>query len=220
MEADSARPTTILFDVDDTLYPHSSGVWEAIGARIERFMVERCAIPPDLVPQLRAEYLHSFGTTLNGLRVHYGIDPFDYLRYVHDVPLERYLQPNEDLQRMLSRLPQRKTIFSNSDQNHSRRVLRRLGIEDQFDGVVDIVALNFVNKPNPEAYRTAMQLLGLPVGGQCVLVDDQVRNLKPAMDLGWITVWVGEGQGGDGEGAGFRIERIADLAEQVPILGA
>ncbi|MGA2820555.1 MAG: pyrimidine 5'-nucleotidase [Anaerolineales bacterium] len=213
-----AAPTDILFDLDDTLYPHASGVWQAIGERIDQFMVERCAIPPDQVVRLRAEYFHSFGTTLNGLRLHYGIDPFEYLRYVHDIPLECYLQPDARLDQMVSQLPQRKTIFSNSDESHTRRVLRQLGIERHFDLVIDIVALGFVNKPNPAAYRTALRLLGSPSPRQCVLVDDQVRNLTPAKDLGLITVLVGRGE--PGEGVDFRIDHILDLAAQVPVLGA
>ncbi|MGA2112733.1 MAG: pyrimidine 5'-nucleotidase [Anaerolineales bacterium] len=218
MDTETAIPTDILLDLDDTLYPHTSGVWQAIGERIDQFMIERCAIPPSQVVRLRSEYFYSFGTTLNGLRVHYGIDPFEYLRYVHDIPLELYLQPDPRLEKMLSRLPQRKTIFSNSDEGHTRRVLRRLGIENLFDRIVDIVALDFVNKPNPDAYRTALRLLGFPRPRQCVLVDDQVRNLAPARDQGWITVWVGQGQAG--EGVDYHIEQILDLPKQVSILGA
>jgi len=137
---------------------------------------------------------------------------------VHDIPLECYLQPDARLDQMVSQLPQRKTIFSNSDESHTRRVLRQLGIERHFDLVIDIVALGFVNKPNPAAYRTALRLLGSPSPRQCVLVDDQVRNLTPAKDLGLITVLVGRGE--PGEGVDFRIDHILDLAAQVPVLGA
>jgi putative hydrolase of the HAD superfamily len=217
MRPEPEGPTDLLFDLDDTLYPRTSGVWQAIGERIEQFMTERCGISPDQVASLRAQYLNSFGTTLNGLMVDYGIDPFEYLRYVHDIPLERYLHPDSRLQKMLSLLPQRKSIFSNSDKYHTRRVLRQLAVESYFDQIVDIVALDFVNKPNPEAYRIALRLLGSPSPNRCVLVDDQVRNLLPAKDQGWITVWIGQGPAE--EGVDFHIDRILDLAEIVPALG-
>ena len=216
VEPKAASPTDILFDLDDTLYPRTSGVWQAIGERIDHFMVERCGISPEHVSSLRAQYLNSFGTTLNGLRLEYGIDPFEYLRYVHDIPLERYLRPDDRLERMLSLLPQRKTIFSNSDAVHTRRVLRQLGVESHFGQIVDIVALDFVNKPDPEAYRTALRLLGSPDPGRCVLVDDQMRNLIPAKEQGWITVWVG--QGSAEATVDLRIDSILDLARGFPSL--
>ena len=31
---------TLFFDLDDTLYPPTSGLWDAIGERIETFMRE------------------------------------------------------------------------------------------------------------------------------------------------------------------------------------
>ena len=42
-----------LFDLDDTLYAAGCGLWDAIGGRIERFMVERMGLAPDGVPALR-----------------------------------------------------------------------------------------------------------------------------------------------------------------------
>ena len=36
--------TTIFFDLDDTIYPHESGLWEAIKARISQYMHEELGI--------------------------------------------------------------------------------------------------------------------------------------------------------------------------------
>ena len=105
----------ILFDLDDTLYARSCGLWPAIGQRINDYMMERLSLPPEVAIAMRQVYLDKYGTTLNGLRAEFGIDTEDYLAYVHDLPLERYLEPSRDLDQMLARLPLRKVIFTNSD---------------------------------------------------------------------------------------------------------
>jgi putative hydrolase of the HAD superfamily len=183
-------PACIFFDLDDTLYPPERGVWHAITARINRYLVERIGIPEAEVDDLRKKYFSAYGTTLNGLRAEHAVDPVEYSRFVHDVPLERLLAPDPALRRMLESLPQRKYIFSNADRPYILRVLARLEIEDCFDGIVDIFATGFACKPMEAAYRAAMQLAGSPNAEACLLVDDLPRNLEPARKLGMAAVLV------------------------------
>jgi putative hydrolase of the HAD superfamily len=188
----------LLLDLDDTVYPAGTGLWEAIGERINDFMVDAVGIDRSQAPSLRQHYFELYGTSLNGLRLHHGVDPFAYLRYVHDVPLERYLGPDPELRSMLERLAPSVTIFSNADSAHARRVLRQLGVDDLIDRIIDIVALEWVNKPQPEAYRRAMNLCGLDDPAAYLVVDDQARNLLPAAALGMGTVLVGNEPSLDG----------------------
>ena len=44
-----------LFDLDNTLYPSDSGVFQAIGPRIHDFMAERLGMDDDLIASLRQE---------------------------------------------------------------------------------------------------------------------------------------------------------------------
>ncbi len=179
-----------LFDLDNTLYPADAGVWGAISERINLFMTERLRLPPAEAVVRRRSYLHAFGTTLNGLRQDFGVDAMEYLAFVHDLPLDRYLHPAPALDAMLARLPLVKVIFTNADERHAGRVLDCLGIRRHFARIIDIVALDFVNKPEPAAYRGALQLLGANAA-ECVFVDDMPSNLLPAHDLGMCTVLVG-----------------------------
>ena len=78
--------TTIFFDLDDTLYPSSSGVWKLIKDRMNLYMHLRLEIPRDEIPSLREELFHQYGTTLRGLQATYHIDTKDYLSFVHDIP--------------------------------------------------------------------------------------------------------------------------------------
>ncbi|HMK07684.1 MAG TPA: pyrimidine 5'-nucleotidase [Anaerolineales bacterium] len=211
-----ARFATLLLDLDDTLYPASSGLWEAIGDRINRFMVEHVGIEPERAPGLRRFYFEHYGTSLNGLIRNHGIDPYAYLRFVHDLPLADYLAPDPQLRFMIENLAIAPVIFTNADTAHARRVLTVLGISDLIDQVIDIIALDWINKPEVAAYRRALELCHQPDPRQCLVVDDQLRNLAPASDLGMGTVLVGRLTSADG--VDHTIERAADLLGAVPEL--
>lgn len=182
---------TIFFDLDDTLYPNTNGLWDAIGGRINDFMIHRLELPKHQVADIRDEYLHSFGTTLNGLIANYRIDPQEYLEYVHDVPLENYLQPDLELQTMMSQIRQQKIVFTNSNTSHAKRVLEILGIESYIETIIDIVALDFINKPKPQAYSRALEITNTNDPNICLFLDDRIDNLLPAATLGMKTALVG-----------------------------
>jgi putative hydrolase of the HAD superfamily len=204
-----------LFDLDNTLYPPDSGLWEAIGARINLYMTERMGLPPAEATAIRRRFLKTFGTTLNGLRLEYAVDPVDYLDYVHDLPLDQYLSPMPALDAMLARLPQVKVIFTNADAAHAQRVLDRLGIRRHFARIIDILALNYVNKPDQQAYQHALELLAAEPA-ECVFIEDTPHNLLPAHDLGMCTVLVGTPAGAPADhraeqGIDHHIDTILEL---------
>lgn len=207
---------TILFDLDDTLYPSSSGIWQAIGERINDYMRLRVGIPPEQVPTLRDEYSKIYGTTLNGLVALHRIQPEDYLEFVHDLPLEERLQPDLELRAMLESLPQRRVVVTNASRKHAERVLDRLGILHTIDAIVDILVLELCNKPQPEAYRRALGIIGETEPHACVAVDDMVANLQTAKGLGMTTVLVGN-QRSD-QGVDYHIARVAHLTRALPEL--
>ena len=203
-----------LFDLDNTLYPASSGLWEDIGRRISLYLTERMGFDAAEASALRRRYLTAFGTTLNGLRHDFQIDPHDYLAFVHDLPLERYLRPDPALDAMLGRLPLTKVVFTNADARHATRVLDRLGVTHRFARIIDILSLDFVNKPNPLAYRRALdELAAAPA--ECLYVEDTAANLPPAHDLGMLTVLVGEPPAA---AAGIDYS-VRDLSELEPLVG-
>jgi putative hydrolase of the HAD superfamily len=184
-------PIELLFlDLDDTLYPPESGLWPEIGRRIDLFMMEQIGIPAQDVRRLRGRYLREYGTTLNGLRMRYGVDPQEYLAFVHDLPLQDFLHRDDALRGKLTALPQPKWIFSNADRPHIERVLTALGMDGIFDGIIDIYATGFACKPFERAYTLAMQLANVTHPETCLLADDQPRNLEPAVKLGMTAVLV------------------------------
>lgn len=184
--------STIFFDLDATLYPASSGLWTLIRDRIFKFMIEQLRIPAAEVPGLRDHYWKTYGTTLEGLRRHHQIRPEEYLDYVHNIALEDYIEPDHKLKQNLRSLPQDLWVFTNSDFRHANRVLDRLGIQDCFQGVIDLYALDFIVKPNPEAYYKAFEIAGVTNPAGCLMFDDLIPNLSTAKQLGLTTALVGD----------------------------
>lgn len=190
---------TLFFDLDDTLYASSNGLWNAIRERMGLYMVERLGLPADQVAEIRRNYFKTYGTTLRGLQLHYQVDADEYLAYVHDLSLRDYLQPAPQLCEMLSGLPQRRWIFTNADYDHARRVLGIMGLDDCFEGIIDIRAMDWACKPEETAYRRALALAGETDPYACVMLDDSPANLSGAHRLGITTVLVGENGSGRGD---------------------
>lgn len=207
---------TLFFDLDSTLYPESNGMWVIIRQRIDLYMRDRLGLSPDEIPALRHDYFTGYGTTLRGLQAHYGIDPQDYLNFVHDLPLDDYLQPEPQLRQLLLSIPHQRWILTNSDLDHVNRVLNKMEIQDCFDGIVDVWALDPYCKPQREAYQRALELAHAPDPQGCAFLDDSIRNLAPAHEAGFFTILVG------GEGSDPAVDRaiadIYDLRASVPEL--
>ena len=183
---------SLFFDLDDTLYPSSSGLWDAIRQRMNEYMQGVIDLPMPEIASLRNSYLENYGTTLRGLQAHYDVDADDYLDYVHDLPLEKYILPDPGLRMLLLSLPQKRWIFTNSDANHANRVLSILGINDCFSGIIDIRVIDFACKPDKIAFQRALAFTSDDDPTQCVLFDDSLHNLSTAGEMGFFTVLVGK----------------------------
>ena len=188
---------TLFFDLDETLYPHHSGLWEAIGGRITRYLGERMGFSPEQAAVIQKKYFLEYGTTLRGLQANHSVDTDDYLAFVHDVPVDCYIHPDPVLRTALAGLPARKFIFTNADTNHVNRVLAAVGLQGLFEGIVDVHAIAPFCKPMAGAFELALKAAGSPDVHRCVLLDDQRRITRAGRDLGWFTILVGEDNPGD-----------------------
>jgi pyrimidine 5'-nucleotidase len=210
------RFTTIFFDLDATLYPESNGLWPAIRARIDQFMHQRVGISENAIPHLRKKYYDRYGTTLRGLQANYNVDPEEFLDYVHDLPLDEYLQPDPSLRRLLGSIPYSRWIFTNADLKHAQRVLDMLGIEDCFQGMIDVWAMDPYCKPQVNAYLKALSITNDTNPRTCAFLDDSIRNLIPARKLGFFTVLVGKDK--NHPSADRTLSDLKDLRTSVPEL--
>lgn len=185
------RFTTIFFDLDDTLYPASTGLWPVLKERMSLYMRERMGIPEQDVPILREQYFKMYGTTLRGLQARHNVDAQDYLAYVHDLPLEKYLTPNPLQREVIASLPTRNLIFTNADIRHARRVLAVLNLDDLFENVIDVNAVAPYCKPMPESFAIAQDLADEPDPRKCVMIDDLPHTTRAALNAGMASILYG-----------------------------
>ncbi|WJX49242.1 hypothetical protein P8452_35702 [Trifolium repens] len=137
----------LLFDLDDTLYPLSSGLANAILQNLKDYMVEKLGIERTKTDDLCNLLYKNYGTTLAGLRaIGYDFDYDEYHSFVHGrLPYEN-LKPDPILRNMLLSLPYRKLIFTNADKVHALKALRILELEDCFEGIICFETLNPIHK--------------------------------------------------------------------------
>ena len=181
-----------IFDLDNTLYPVGCDLGAQLGRRMGEFVAQYLDLPLDQARVLQKQYFHAHGTTLRGLMVEHGLEPGDYLDYVHDLDLSG-IPVDDRLGRALDALPGRKLVYTNATAKHARRVVDHLGIQHHFDGFFDIVDANFVPKPNQTPYDAVLDRHDIDPT-RAAMVEDIAQNLVPASGLGMATVWVRGGR--------------------------
>lgn len=137
----------LLFDLDDTLYPVSAGLAAGVLKNIKDYMVEKLGIPTEKIPELCNLLYKNYGTTMAGIRaIGYDFDYDEYHSFVHGrLPYEN-LKPDPVLRALLLSLPIRKVIFTNADKIHAAKALKKLGLEDCFEGIICFETLNPIHK--------------------------------------------------------------------------
>ena len=202
-----------IFDLDNCLYPASTGLFELIDQRMGAYIQRLLDCDASEARRVQKAHFHNHGTTLAGLMAEHRVDPHHFLDDVHAIPLDR-VAPDARLARGLGRLPGRKFVFTNGDAPYARRVLEAIGVGDQFDDLHDIHSSELKPKPDPHGYALLCERFGIDPRA-AVLVEDMAQNLKPAKALGMTTVWVDNGseRGDHGAEPAFIDHRIRDVAE-------
>ncbi len=202
-----------IFDLDNCLYPASTGLFALIDERMGAYIQRLLNCDPVEAKRVQKAHFHEHGTTLAGLMKDHGVDAHDFLDNVHAIPLDRVCR-DERLEHALARLPGRKLVFTNGDAPYAQRVLEAIGVHSHIDELHDIHASDLRPKPDPHGYALICARFDIDPTG-AVLVEDMAQNLKPAKELGMTTVWVDNGseRGNHGADPGFIDHRIADVGE-------
>ncbi|VVB16597.1 unnamed protein product [Arabis nemorensis] len=133
----------LLFDIDDTLYPLSSGLATEVKKNIQEYMTQKLGIEQDKVQELCLSLYKIYGTTMAGLKaVGYDFDYDDFHRFVHGRLPYATLKPDPILRNIILSLPIRKVVFTNADKAHAAKVIARLGLEDCFERIISFETLN------------------------------------------------------------------------------
>ncbi|KAJ0083241.1 hypothetical protein Patl1_31311 [Pistacia atlantica] len=241
-----AKYECLLFDVDDTLYPLSSGLSKQCTKNIEEYMIQTLGIEESKVSEVNRVLYKNYGTSMAGLKaIGYDFDNDDYHSYVHGrLPYEN-LKPDPVLRHLLLSLPIRKVIFSNADKVHVAKVLLKLGLENCFDGIVNFESLNPTNKTTDYDENKDSEILG--VDNDCsalpktpiickpfpdafeqafktaninpektLFFDDSIRNIETGKSVGLHTVLVGTSRRTNS--CDYALESIHNIREALPEL--
>lgn len=232
MEHSTAQFDCLLFDLDDTLYPSSTGIATACRKNIDEFLAQVFGFSREIVSSFRTEFYKTNGSTLAGLRkLGYEVDADEYHRFVHGKLPYEVIKPDPAIRSILMSMPQRKLIFTNSDKIHACKVLKRLGLEDCFEDVICFESLNMAYpfnqqtdecnpstspvfiKPSIEAMKRAITVANADPQ-RTLFFDDNVRNIAAAKEVGLHTVLVGSSV--KNEGADYCLENIHNVREAIP----
>jgi putative hydrolase of the HAD superfamily len=189
----SSRPTprgfgkveTWVFDLDNTLYPHHL-LWQQVDDRIRNFIAEFLKVPHDEAFRIQKDYYKRYGTTMRGLMTEHGLNPDDYLEYVHQID-HSPLEPNPALGAALKKLPGRKLILTNGTRKHADAVMKKLEVHEHFEDVFDIVAAELDPKPLPQIYQRFLARHDVDPA-KAAMFEDLARNLEVPHALGMTTV--------------------------------
>jgi len=177
-----------LFDLDNTLYSGDTKVFDQVDKKMSKFISEKLKVSLKEAKKIQKNYFHEYNTTLNGMIKNHDINANEFLEFVHDVDLE-FLKKDEPLKTEIEKLKGKKIIFTNGSKAHASNVTSRIGIEQLFDGVFDIVDSDFYPKPSIEPYKKIIENYKIEPE-YCIFFEDIARNLKPAYELGMKTVWI------------------------------
>ena len=191
MDPRFAHVTDWIFDLDNTLYPASTRLFDLIDERMSAYVQRLLDCDPVEARRVQKEYFREHGTTLAGLMKHHDVDPYQFCDDVHAIDLAR-VTPDARLLKGLRRLPGRRFVFTNGNAAYAERVLAAIGIGDVFHGMVDIHACDHRPKPDAHGYQLLIDRFAIDPA-RAVLVEDMAKNLTPAKALGMTTVWVDNG---------------------------
>ncbi|MCC6890845.1 MAG: pyrimidine 5'-nucleotidase [Hyphomicrobiales bacterium] len=179
---------TWVFDLDNTLYPHHLNLWQQVDERIRNYISNFLSITHDEAFRLQKDYYKRYGTSMRGLMTEHGMNPDDYLAFVHEID-HSPLEPNAALGAAIEQLPGRKLILTNGTRRHADAVLARLELHAHFEDVFDIIAADLEPKPSARTYERFLEKHGVDPQ-KAAMFEDLARNLTVPHALGMTTVLI------------------------------
>lgn len=177
-----------IFDLDNTLYPASCDLFAQVDHRMGAFIAETLGVPYAHARHLQKAYYRQFGTTLAGLMQVHKMRPEPFLEYVHDIDLS-VLPKLPKLAAAIEKLEGRRLIFTNGSRRHAEKVAEKIGVLHLFEDICDIAALEFVPKPERDAFERMVRRHNLD-SRAAAMFEDMPHNLESPHALGMTTVFV------------------------------
>ena len=183
-----ANIKNILFDCDGVLYQDLVAVFGQVSKKMTEYISKKLNIDLIKAKELQTNYFHKYNTSLNGLMIHHDIPPREFLDYVHDIDLS-FLEEDKTLKYELENIKLNKYVFTNGSKEHVKNITTHLGIDDQFDGVFDIVDAEYHPKPEAITFDLMVQKFKIDPN-ETLYIEDIAKNLSIGKERGTITAWL------------------------------
>lgn len=177
-----------VFDLDNTLYPASSNLFNKIDIKMKEFIINELKLKPDEAYKIQKKYYIQYGTTLAGLMKNNNIKPEKFLEYVHNIDTSS-LKVDLRLNDILKLLPGTLYIYTNGSKQHAINVMKRLQIDKYINNIFDIKSSNFIPKPAKESLNTFIKTYNINPK-EAVFFEDIPQNLINAKKIGFKTVLI------------------------------
>lgn len=182
---------TYIFDLDNTLYSYKNGLFDSQMARMSEYIKLKLNISDiEKANAIRDELYYEFGSTMLGMMRYHNIEPKEFLDYIDNIEISHF-EPNQKLNKYINDLRKnnRTYIFTNASDFHASRVLKQLGLDNSFDGVLTIEDTGLVSKPKTKYFEIGRDKFDIDFTS-AIFFEDSSHNLVPAKHLGMQTVLV------------------------------
>lgn len=197
--------TTLIFDVDDTLYDVGTGFTaHRNGEIVQQYMVDHLKFPSlQEAKAMRDEYFEKYHATAKALTVAQLEGRFpenaptfqtqhlaEY--WAKNLDYSKLGGPKSELKAKLKEIPLTLVAFSNGPRAYVKKVLQALDLFDLF-GDERLYAVDDVLphcKPEPAAFEKIFENIGHPSPETCIMVEDSMKNIRAAKKLGMKTILI------------------------------
>ena len=181
----------LLLDLDNTLYPSSTGLGEEMDTRMTEYVASLLKMNAEEALKTRRRNSRRHGSTIKWLMTEGFTRVDEFLDYVHPKNLVEFLDADHaaETQSVLDEISVPASVLTNAPSEHASRVLDCLGIRDRFEHVFDLRWSGFVGKPSPTVYTRALKEVAT-TANETMLVDDMLQYLLPFRRLGGQIVHV------------------------------
>ena len=182
---------TYIFDLDNTLYSYKNGLFNSQMARMSEYIKLKLNISDiEKANTIRDELYYEFGSTMLGMMRYHNIDYQEFLNYIDNIEISHF-KPNQKLNKYINDLRRnnRTYIFTNASDFHASRVLKQLGLDKSFDGILTIQDTGLVSKPKSKYFEIGRDKFNIDFTN-AIFFEDSSHNLITAKHLGMQTVLV------------------------------
>lgn len=181
--------TCLIFDLDNTLYPHSPQVEADFANRIKNYFLDHLSANFENEKFNWEKASVNIGAYLDEIFKGKEKQRMEFLNYICDVDVSSFA-PNPELNRLLKHLPHDKYIFTDSTLRHVHDTLNQIGVDlENFKGIFENVDSGFRFKTDLQCHRCFLAKYQLKPE-DCILFEDNANNLRPAAWLGMTTVLI------------------------------